>query len=343
MTLDRAEEIIRARFGLHVVRQGPAIGRGGSLYVHSQLLVDLWRHLELYDGTPEKAIPAWVLGLPLSRLKWFIEGYRVGDGVHGGKKLADGVRHEFSTVSTRLKNDLVVALGRFGLVPSVGRYETTFRQRTGDRRYPFWRLTLCNVAPWSPLSWDMGVEQRLAAERYGDLVWAEVMVIEEVPASPLVYDFCVPGSENFWAGTGVLAHNTYGPRMRPDDGRAIPTFISQALRGEPITVHGTGAQTRSITYVDDLVRGIVALLDSTETGPINCGTEHELTMRELAERIVRLTGSRSEITFLPRTADDPEKRRPDLTLARQKLGYEPQVGPDEGLLPTIEYFRSRLS
>jgi dTDP-glucose 4,6-dehydratase len=141
----------------------------------------------------------------------------------------------------------------------------------------------------------------------------------------------------------VRIFNTFGPRMRPDDGRAIPTFISQALRGEPITVHGTGAQTRSITYVDDLVRGIVALLDSTETGPINCGTEHELTMRELAERIVRLTGSRSEITFLPRTADDPEKRRPDLTLARQKLGYEPQVGPDEGLLPTIEYFRSRLS
>jgi dTDP-glucose 4,6-dehydratase len=137
----------------------------------------------------------------------------------------------------------------------------------------------------------------------------------------------------------VRIFNTYGPRMRPDDGRAIPTFISQALRGEPITVHGTGDQTRSICYVDDLVRGILLLLDSGEAGPVNCGTEHELTMRELAELIVRLSGSTSEVTFVPRTADDPEKRRPDLTLARTLLGYEPAVGPEEGLRRTIEYFR----
>jgi dTDP-glucose 4,6-dehydratase len=139
----------------------------------------------------------------------------------------------------------------------------------------------------------------------------------------------------------VRIFNTYGPRMRPDDGRAIPTFISQAMRGEPITVHGTGAQTRSVCYVDDLVRGIVALLDSGETGPINCGTEHEMTMRQLAETIVRLTGSSSEITYVPRPADDPEKRRPDLTRARTLLGYEPTVGPEEGLLRTIDYFAGR--
>ncbi|MEV4705363.1 NAD-dependent epimerase/dehydratase family protein [Actinoplanes sp. NPDC049316] len=136
----------------------------------------------------------------------------------------------------------------------------------------------------------------------------------------------------------VRIFNTYGPRMRPDDGRAIPTFISQALRNAPITVHGTGAQTRSITYVDDLVRGILLLLDSTETGPINCGTEHELTMLELAELIVKLAGSDSRIELIERTADDPEKRRPDLTLARTLLGYEPQVSPEEGLRRTIEFF-----
>jgi dTDP-glucose 4,6-dehydratase len=139
----------------------------------------------------------------------------------------------------------------------------------------------------------------------------------------------------------VRIFNTYGPRMRPDDGRAIPTFISQALRGEPLTVQGTGAQTRSICYVDDLVRGIVALLDSGETGPINCGTEHEMSMRELAETIVRLTGSGSEISYVPRSADDPEKRRPDLTRARTLLGYEPQVAPEDGLRRTIEYFTAR--
>jgi dTDP-glucose 4,6-dehydratase len=136
----------------------------------------------------------------------------------------------------------------------------------------------------------------------------------------------------------VRIFNTYGPRMRPDDGRAIPTFIDQALRGAPITVHGSGGQTRSITYVDDLVRGILLLLDSTETGPINCGTEHEMTMLELAETIVRLTGSSSRIDLVPRPVDDPEKRRPDLTLARTLLGYEPQVAPEEGLRRTIEFF-----
>ncbi|MEO3748817.1 UDP-glucuronic acid decarboxylase family protein [Plantactinospora sp. B5E13] len=141
----------------------------------------------------------------------------------------------------------------------------------------------------------------------------------------------------------VRIFNTYGPRMRPDDGRAIPTFITQALRGEPLTVHGTGAQTRSICYVDDLVRGILLLLDSTETGPINCGTEHEVTMRELAETIVTLTGSESNITYVTRTADDPEMRRPDLTLARERLGYQPTISPQEGLRRTIEHFSQRLS
>ncbi|RLP95941.1 MULTISPECIES: NAD-dependent epimerase/dehydratase family protein [unclassified Micromonospora] len=140
----------------------------------------------------------------------------------------------------------------------------------------------------------------------------------------------------------VRIFNTYGPRMRPDDGRAIPTFISQALRGEPITVHGTGNQTRSICFVEDLVRGILLLLDSTETGPINCGTEHELTMRQLAELIVSLSGSSSEVTYITRSSDDPEMRRPDLTRARELLGYEPTVAPEDGLRRTIEHFRARL-
>jgi dTDP-glucose 4,6-dehydratase len=141
----------------------------------------------------------------------------------------------------------------------------------------------------------------------------------------------------------VRIFNTFGPRMRPDDGRAIPTFIRQALHGEPVTVHGSGDQTRAICYVEDLVRGILLLLDSTEAGPVNCGTEHEMSMRELAQRIVALTGSRSPIVNVARGADDPEMRRPDLTLARARLGYEPTVDPDEGLRRTIEYFRARLA
>ncbi|MEU8083277.1 NAD-dependent epimerase/dehydratase family protein [Micromonospora sp. NPDC049101] len=140
----------------------------------------------------------------------------------------------------------------------------------------------------------------------------------------------------------VRIFNTYGPRMRPDDGRAIPTFISQALRGEPITVHGSGNQTRSICFVEDLVRGILLLLDSTETGPINCGTEHELSMRQLAELIVSLSGSSSTVTYVTRSSDDPEMRRPDLTLARELLGYESTVAPEDGLRRTIAHFRAHL-
>ncbi|WP_238009245.1 GDP-mannose 4,6-dehydratase [Dactylosporangium sp. AC04546] len=139
----------------------------------------------------------------------------------------------------------------------------------------------------------------------------------------------------------VRIFNTYGERMRPDDGRAIPTFISQALRNEPITVHGSGTQTRSICHVSDLVRGILLLLDSTETGPINCGTEHEMTMLELADSIVRLSDSTSRVSLVARTADDPERRRPDLSKARELLGYEPLVGPEEGLGRTVAYFRGR--
>jgi dTDP-glucose 4,6-dehydratase len=138
----------------------------------------------------------------------------------------------------------------------------------------------------------------------------------------------------------VRIFNTFGERMRPDDGRAIPTFITQALRGQPLTLHGSGAQTRSICHVSDLVRGIVALLESGEFGPVNCGTEQEMTMRELAETIVRLVGSGSEIRCSDRPSDDPERRRPDLTRARSLLGYEPQVSAEEGLRRTIDYFRS---
>jgi len=140
----------------------------------------------------------------------------------------------------------------------------------------------------------------------------------------------------------VRIFNTYGPRMSVGDGRAIPTFITQALRGEPLTVMGTGEQTRSITYVDDLVRGILALLDSSETGPVNCGTEHEITMNALAQTIVDLTGSSSPIIHVEKAPDDPERRRPDLSRARRLLGYEPSVLPEAGLRATIDYFAARI-
>ena len=139
----------------------------------------------------------------------------------------------------------------------------------------------------------------------------------------------------------VRIFNTFGPRMRPNDGRAIPTFIRQALKGEPITVAGDGGQTRSVCYVDDLVHGLLRLLRSDLPGPVNIGNPHELSMLALAERIRVLTGSSSEITFIDRPTDDPSVRQPDITLARRELGWEPTIELDDGLRRTIDWFRQQ--
>ena len=140
----------------------------------------------------------------------------------------------------------------------------------------------------------------------------------------------------------VRIFNTYGPRMRVQDGRAIPAFLSQALRGEDVTVFGDGSQTRSLCYVSDLVDGIYRLMMSDTPDPVNIGNPHELTIRELAERIVALTGSKSRIVERPLPVDDPKVRQPDITRARTLLGWEPKVSLDEGLPRTLAYFRSKL-
>jgi dTDP-glucose 4,6-dehydratase len=140
----------------------------------------------------------------------------------------------------------------------------------------------------------------------------------------------------------VRIFNTYGPRMRIDDGRAIPAFLSQALRGEDVTVFGDGSQTRSLCFVSDLVDGIHRLMMSDEADPVNLGNPHEMTIRRLAERIVSLTGSSSRIVERPLPVDDPRVRQPDIARARTLLGWEPKVPLDEGLARTLEYFRRKL-
>ncbi len=137
--------------------------------------------------------------------------------------------------------------------------------------------------------------------------------------------------------------NTYGPQMRPDDGRAVSNFLVQAIRGEPLTVYGDGSQTRSFCYVSDEVRGIVALLDSDYVGPVNIGNPNEFTIRELATRVLELTGSSSELEFHPLPVDDPTQRKPDISLAKQVLGWEPTVELAEGLEHTAAWFRQCLA
>ena len=141
----------------------------------------------------------------------------------------------------------------------------------------------------------------------------------------------------------VRLFNTYGPRMRPDDGRAIPTFVRQALAGEPVTVAGDGSQTRSVCYVDDTVAGILALADRREAGPVNIGNPDERSVLQIARDCIAAVGSRSPIAFIDRPVDDPGVRRPDTTIARERLGWEPTVTWSEGLGRTVAWFRSYLA
>jgi dTDP-glucose 4,6-dehydratase len=140
----------------------------------------------------------------------------------------------------------------------------------------------------------------------------------------------------------VRIFNTYGPRMRVNDGRAVPAFMSQALRHEDVTVFGDGSQTRSFTYITDLVDGIIKLMLSNVNDPVNIGNPREMTIREIAETIIRMTGSKSRIVYRPLPTDDPKQRRPDITRARTLLHWEPKVELEQGLVKTIEYFRAKV-
>jgi dTDP-glucose 4,6-dehydratase len=141
----------------------------------------------------------------------------------------------------------------------------------------------------------------------------------------------------------VRIFNTYGPRMRLRDGRAVPAFMSQALSNEDVTVFGDGSQTRSFCYVTDLVDGIIRLMDSDTNEPVNIGNPHEVTIKQIAETIIRLVGSKSRIVYRPLPVDDPKQRQPDITRARTLLGWEPKVELEEGLLKTVDYFKKKLA
>jgi nucleoside-diphosphate-sugar epimerase/intein/homing endonuclease len=335
--LRRAKAILEEAFGVAVGYAPPTPGRAPSIYVHSKVLHRLFRDVL---GLRAKRVPTWVMQLPLSRLKHFLEGFRCGDGTHSGKFL--GKRLVFTTSREELATDLAYLLLRFGIVAAVGNYTTTFKARYGDRRFPYHQVRVHGLDNYDVLGWDRGVRQSLDARRIGDLLWSEVREVRPCVLTHRVYDFTVPGCENFVAGNGVMAKNTYGERMRLDDGRVLPNFVGQALRGEPLTVYGEGKQTRSFCYVADLVDGIYRLLATDHHLPVNLGNPVEITIKEFADEILRLTGSRSPIEYRPLPPDDPKQRKPDISLARRLLGWEPKVGREEGLRRTLDYFKQKV-
>ena len=339
--LERAAHVLEGRLGVAPSLVTATESRAPGLYVDGKTLLVLFRDVLRVTGrSREIRIPPWIFQLPLARLKHFLEGYREGDGTHTG--YPDCRELAFNTVSEGLATDLTYVLLRFGIVASVGAYETTFHERYGDRTFPFWRVTVCEVSDFDVLSWDGGVQQTLNATRTGDLVWAKVNAVEPIEPTEYVYDFCVPGAENFLAGNGVFAHNTYGPSMRPGDGRVVSNFIVQALRGDPLTIYGDGSQTRSFCYVSDEVEGIYRLFASDRIEPVNVGNPKEFTVRQLADVVLEETGSDSPIETLPLPEDDPKVRQPDISVARDLLQWEPKIELREGIRRTIPYFREQL-
>jgi UDP-glucuronate decarboxylase len=251
---------------------------------------------------------------------------------------------DFNTTNESLALDIVYTLLRFGIVAMVREYKTTYKEKYGNRKFPFYRISIRGLSNYNILEWDSGVNQNLNRRRTGDLVWAIVRKIRKVKASEFVYDFSVPGTENFIAGWGVSCHNTYGPRMRAGDvyGRVVPRFIEQALHEKPITVFGDGTQTRSFTFVRDQVEGILKLawVDEARGEVVNIGSNMETTILELADIIIKLTDSESEIVFQPLPKDDPRRRCPDITKAKALLEWQPKVSLEEGLQKTIKWFEA---
>lgn len=340
-SLRKAKQIFETAFGATAGFVPALKGKSPQVYSHSRPLVYVLRDiLGLPAKTRHAFVPKWILQLPLSRLKFFLEGYKDGDGTHSGKKV--GHKLCFDTISETLSQDLVYLLMRFGIVGSLGKYNTKFKQKYGERLFPFYRVTVCSLSDFNILSWDEGVRQTLNARRYGDLVWSKITRIEPVEATEYVYDFSVETYENFVAGTGIMAHNTYGPRMRLDDGRALPSFVGSAIRGEAMTVYGDGSQTRSFCYVSDLVEGIWRLLGSNTNEPVNIGNPAEITILEFAKEVQALmkemTGKEAAIEFRALPADDPKVRQPDITRAKELLGWQPKVNRNDGLRETIKYF-----
>ncbi|MBC6419858.1 MAG: GDP-mannose 4,6-dehydratase, partial [Prochloron sp. SP5CPC1] len=279
-------------------------------------------------GTTEKDIPNWILQLPKEQLVYFLQGF--WERSHD-KCTTNTVSHlQFYSDSQLIMEKLVLILAKFGIVGSVSQEEK------------YSKITVEGLENNGILNLGK-TKQKLAAPTTGNIAWAKVESIAEFELDDYVYDFSVPEYENFVGGTYCLAlHNTYGPRMLEHDGRVVSNFITQALRGNPLTVYGKGKQTRSFCYVSDLVEGLMRLMNGDYIGPVNLGNPGEYTILQLAETIQAMVNPQGKLIFKPLPQDDPQQRQPDITKAKTLLGWEPTVDLKEGLQLTIEDFRSRI-
>ena len=343
--LDKLQSVVFELFGIDaplIFEEGGM--RAPSVRVRSRLIVELVVNAFGFGKalSTQKSIPDWVIQLPKNQLVHFLHGFWQGDGNHDAK--TTGKQLIFNSSSLPIVEGLTLILARFGIIGSVTEFLTRVR-REDDKTYRAYRLTVQGLDQYDLLDLEQ-TTQTLQAKATADLAWARVTAIEPFDIDEHVYDFSVPETENFVGGTfGICCHNTYGPRMHPNDGRVVSNFIVQALQNQPITVYGNGSQSRSFCYVDNMIDGFIRLMESPAgfTGPCNLGNPNEFTIRELAEKVIAMTGSKSEIIEKPLPSDDPTQRRPDITLARSKLGWEPEIQLEQGLVQTIAYFQQLLS
>ncbi len=335
--------VIYSLFGIDTEIRWSGATRAPTVHLRSKVVVELITKVFGFGTalSTRKTIPTWILQLPKSQLVHFLQGFWEGDGNHDAK--TTGKMLIFNSSSPELIEQLVLLLGRFGIIGSVSKFKTR-PHKSSEKWFTAYRITVQGLNEYDILRLQE-VTQTLQVKTTADLAWGRVVSIEPFEINDYVYDFSVPEYENFIGGTyGICCHNTYGPKMHPADGRVVSNFIIQALNNEPITLYGDGSQTRSFCYVDDLIEAFVRLMNSPDeiTGPINTGNPGEFTIRELAEKIIDLTGSRSPLEYRPLPADDPTQRQPDITLAREKLGWEPKISLEEGLKRTIPYFEGML-
>ena len=341
--LEKLIAVTEELFGLKTsIRFDPEQKRSPAVHIRSKLIVDLVINALGFGNklSTEKDIPSWVLQLPKEQLVHFLQGFWEGDGNHDAK--TTGYRLIFNSSSQQIIEKLVLILAKFGIIGSVSEFYTKVKKED-TQKYKSYRLTVQGLDNYSILNLAQ-TKQTLQAKTTGNLAWGIVKNIEEFEIDDYVYDFSVPEYENFIGGTyGICCHNTYGPRMLEDDGRVVSNFVAQTLRNEPITVYGDGSQSRSFCYVSDLVDGLIRLMNGDYIGPVNLGNPGEYTILELAQKIQNMINPEATIGFKPLPQDDPRKRQPDITKAREILGWEPRVPLQEGLEMLIEDFRKRYS
>jgi UDP-glucuronate decarboxylase len=341
--LEKLVAVCRSLFGCECkIRWDEASNKAPSVRIRSKIIVDLVVNSFGFGKnlSTEKDIPNWILQLPKQQLVHFLQGFWQGDGNHDAK--TTGSRLILNSSSPAIIEKLVLILAKFGIVGSVSEFYTTV-SKSNPKQYKSYRLTVQGLDRYEILSLADS-KQTLQAKTTNHLAWAKVKEISAFEIDDFVYDFSVPEGENFIGGTyGICCHNTYGPRMLENDGRVVSNFVVQALQGIPLTVYGDGSQTRSFCYVSDLVEGLIRLMNGDYIGPVNLGNPGEYTILELAEKIQQMINPDAQIEFKPLPQDDPRQRQPDITKAKQYLGWQPTVPLDQGLELMIQDFRDRRS